>query len=41
MCGKRFKNVGIGLTMWEMASIFGKWLKYVGNGLVEWKTALA
>ena len=24
---------------WEMAKIFGKWLKYLGHGLSIWGTA--
>ena len=31
MCGKRLEYVGNGLNTWEMAWIFGKWLKYLGN----------
>ena len=26
------------LEIWEMAKIFGKWLKYLGNGLNIWGT---
>ena len=29
----RLKNVENDLEIWEMAKIFGKWLKYLGNGL--------
>ena len=23
--------------MWEMAKIYGKWLKYLTNGLINWE----
>ena len=32
-----FGNV---LRMCEIPKIIGKWLKYVGNGLVKWETTL-
>ena len=39
--------LGIGLSVWETAKIFGKWLRSVGNGsdmwgndLIIWQTAL-
>ena len=31
-----FRN---GYNMWEMSQRFGKWLKYLGNGLDIWGTA--
>ena len=44
MCGKRFKYLRNGFTIWEMTYICGKWLIYVGkwlnyltNGLNMWK----
>ena len=30
---KRLKNVKNDLEIWEMARIFGKWLRYMGHGL--------
>ena len=30
---KRLKNVENDLEIWEMAKIFGKWLRYMGHGL--------
>ena len=36
---KRLKNVENVLDIWEMAKIFGKWLKYMGQGLSIWETA--
>ena len=30
---KRLKNVEYDLDIWEMAKIFGKWLRYIGHGL--------
>ena len=30
---KRLKNVENELEIWEMAKIFGKWLRYMGHGL--------
>ena len=29
-----------GLKMWKMTQRFGKWPKYLGNGLDTWDTAL-
>ena len=28
-----FKNVKNDLEIWEMAKIFGKWVRYMGHGL--------
>ena len=46
ICGKWRIYLGIGLTVWETAKIFGKWLRSVGNGsnicwndLIIWQTA--
>ena len=40
MCGemdkafdKRLKYVGTDLEIWEMAKMFGKWLRYMRHGL--------
>ena len=30
---KQLKNVENDLEIWEMAKIFGKWLRYMGHGL--------
>ena len=30
---KRIKDVKNDLKIWELAKIFGKWLRYMGNGL--------
>ena len=30
---KRLKYVGNDVYMWEIAKIYGKWLKYLTNGL--------
>ena len=30
--GKRLKTVENNLEIWEMAKIFGKWLRYMGHG---------
>ena len=27
------------IEIWEMAKIFGKWLKWMGQGLSIWETA--
>ena len=32
LCDKRLKNVENDLEIWEMAKIFGKWLRYMGFG---------
>ena len=29
---KRLKNVKTDSEIWEMAKIFGKWLRYMGHG---------
>ena len=29
--------MGNHIDMWEMAEICGKWLKYLGNGLINWE----
>ena len=29
---KRFKNVETDLEIWEIANVFGKWLRYMGHG---------
>ena len=31
LCDKRLKNVENNLETWEMAKIFGKWLRYMGH----------
>ena len=31
ICGKSRKYLGIGLSVWETAKIFGKWRRAVGN----------
>ena len=31
---KRLKYLRNDVYMWEMAYVFEKWLKYVGNGLI-------
>ena len=31
---------GSSLKMWKMTQRFGKWPKYLGNGLDTWDTAL-
>ena len=36
---KNLKNVENDLEIWEMAKIFGKWLRYMGHGLSIWETA--
>ena len=33
MCGKRLKYVANEVDLWEMAKIYGKWLKNLTNGL--------
>ena len=33
------KNVKNDLEIWEMAKIFGKWLRYMGQGLSTWESA--
>ena len=33
MFDKRLKNVGNDLKIWEMAKIFGKWIRYMGQFL--------
>ena len=30
---KRLKNVENDLEIWEISKLFGKWLRYMGNGL--------
>ena len=30
---KRLNYVGNDLEIWEMAKVFGKWLRYMGHGL--------
>ena len=37
MCGRRIKCLRNGFTMTQR---FGKWPKYLGNGLDTWDTAL-
>ena len=32
ICGKWGIYLGIGLSVWETAKIFGKWRRSVGNG---------
>ena len=32
---KRFKYVGNDVDLWEIAKIYGKWLKYLINGLIN------
>ena len=32
ICGKWHIYLGIGLSVWETAKIFGKWRRSVGNG---------
>ena len=46
ICEKWLKYVGTwlndltnGLKMWKMTQTFGKWPKYLGNGLDTWDTA--
>ena len=46
ICVKWLKYVGTwlidltnGLKMWKMTQTFGKWPKYLGNGLDTWDTA--
>ena len=36
---KLLKNVENDLEIWEMAKIFGKWLRCMGHGLSIWETA--
>ena len=45
ICGKWCIYLGIGLSVWETAKIFGKWRRSVGNGsnmfgndLIIWQT---
>ena len=33
----RLKDVGNDVDLWEMAKIYGKWIKYLTNGLNMWK----
>ena len=33
------KNGENDFEIWEMAKIFGKWLRYMGHGLRIWETA--
>ena len=47
VCGKWLKHVVKWLNyftnvlkMWKMTQRFGKWPKYLGNGLDTWDTAL-
>ena len=35
----RLKYVGNVVEIWEMAKIFGKWLRYMGHGLSICETA--
>ena len=37
MCEKRLKYVGNDVGLWEMAKIYGKWVKYLTNGLTVWE----
>ena len=39
MCGKRFKSLTNGLTMFEMTQEFDKRLIYVGNDVYMWEMA--
>ena len=46
ICGKWRIYLGIALSFWETAKIFGKWRRSVGNGsnmlgndLIIWQTA--
>ena len=46
ICGKWPIHLGIGLSVWETAKIFGKWRRSVGscsdmwgNDLIIWQTA--
>ena len=36
---KRLSYLKNGLKMWKMIQRFGKWPKYLGNGLDTWGTA--
>ena len=36
ICGKGRIYLGIGLSVWETAKIFGKWRRSVGNGSNMW-----
>ena len=36
ICRKRRIYLGIGLSVWEPAKIFGKWSRSVGNGSNMW-----
>ena len=33
MFDKQLKYVGNDIEIWEIAKIFGKWLRYIGHGL--------
>ena len=41
MYGKRLKSVGNDLEIWEISKIFGKWLKYMGNGLKNLRNGIS
>ena len=36
---KLLKNVKNDFEIWEMAKIFGKWLRYIGHGISIWESA--
>ena len=38
ICMKCLKYLTVGINMFEMTQRFGKWLKYLGNGLNIWGT---
>ena len=40
ICGKWFIYLGIGLSVWETAKIFGKWRGSVGNVSKMWGSDL-
>ena len=40
ICGKGRIYLGIGLSVWETAKIFGKWCRSVGNGSNMWENDL-
>ena len=37
--GKQLNYLTNGLKMWKMTQRFGKWPKFLGNGLDTWDTA--
>ena len=40
ICGKWSIYMGIGLSVWETAKIFGKWRRSVANGSNMWRNDL-